>query len=72
MQDEFLGYTVEKIGNEPNKVGYLLHGKRVTYTLMRCVDRPHQMYALNSKYNICAIKGNHHFSDEGGEIKCVY
>lgn len=71
-QGEFLGYKVEKVGDKANGPGYLLHGPRATYTLMRCADKPNMMYALNSNYNVCAVKGNYHFNDASGELKCVY
>lgn len=64
---QLLGYTVEK-----TERGYILHGKKVDYTLMRNQWRPWFLYALNSRGNVCGIKGNYHFSDKDGQLRPVY
>ena len=66
-QKKILGYKIEKISDEPNKIAYKLHGPRVTYTLMRNA-KGDVLYALNSKFNICAIRGNYHFTDIEGYL----
>ena len=68
-----LGYAVESLDSPRVRkmTAYKLHGPRVTYTLMREVNRPHLLYALNSHGNVCAIKGNYRFSDETGTLRTV-
>jgi hypothetical protein len=64
---EIFGYKIEFISYEPNKVAYRLHGPKVTYTLMRN-SKGDVLYALNSKMNVCGIKGNYHFTDINGYL----
>ena len=71
QQVEILGYVIEKVSSEPNKVNYRLHGQQVTYYLVRRANGK-TLYALNSHGNICGIKGNYNFSDETGVLTCVY
>lgn len=68
---EILGYQVEKV-EQPGEVGYILHGKKVDYKLLRYQNMPHRLYAVNSHGNICGIKGNYTFTDKLGTLKCWY
>jgi hypothetical protein len=65
------GYQVEKVSDEPGKLAYYLHGPKVTYRLMRCMTHHHVLYVLNSKGNICNIKGNYKFADDSGRLRSV-
>jgi len=75
MRSEIFGYQVKK-NEDPNlkyflsEVAYLLIGKRgATYQLVRHVNQPSRMYVVNSKGNICGLKGNYSFSDKNGDLK---
>ena len=70
---EFFGYRVEKISDERGKVNYYLHGPRAIYRLIRHSNgSADTLYAINTHGNICGIKGNYNFSDESGELHCIY
>jgi hypothetical protein len=71
VRAEIFGYAVEKVSDEPGKVAYHLYGKKAVYRLVRNVNHPHIMYALNTNGNICGIKGNYTFSDESGDLLAV-
>ena len=67
--EKLLGYTVENLHQpEGGKAAYKLHGPRATYTLMRQMNDTTLMFALNSRYNICDVKGNYAFTDRTGEL----
>lgn len=72
MNSEILGYKIEKAPAETkyfgSEVAYLLVGKKVTYKLVRQFNSPHQMYVVNSNFNICGLKGNYTFTDKTGEV----
>jgi hypothetical protein len=69
---EFLGYIVESVESDaPGKVAYKLHGPRVTYTLIRMMRHPSNLFALNSRGNVCGIKGNYSFTDRRGVLDCA-
>lgn len=72
MNSEILGYKIEKAPEGTNyygsEVAYLLKGKKVTYQLVRRINSAHQMYVVNSNFNICGLKGNYTFTDKTGEI----
>jgi hypothetical protein len=75
---ELLGYQVEKLQPEQKdgagqSIAYILHGKKVDYKLIRYANDPsNRMYAVNSKGNICGIKGNYTFTDADGSLTCWY
>lgn len=71
MEKLFGLYKIEKVERNGKIDGYLLHGPRVTYSLLKTANHPHLMYAVNSRFNICSIKGNYTFSDEGGQVKAI-
>jgi hypothetical protein len=67
----FLGYVVERMSNDPGKVGYKLHGPRATYTLIRQMTHTENLFAINSNGNICGVKGNYTFTDRRGMLEVV-
>jgi len=69
-QVSILDYVIEKVSSEPNQVNYHLHGHKATYRLVRR-DNGRSLYAINTVGNICGIKGNYTFSDEGGTLVTV-
>lgn len=51
-------------------VGYFLTGKRgAVYGLLRTVRDPHLMFAVNSRGNVCTLKGNGWFTDRDGVLR---
>lgn len=66
-----LGCDVEKVGDQPGAVGYLLHAEGVTYRLMRQTIRPERLFVLNNRGHRANIKGRYQFSDEGGTLRPV-
>ena len=72
MQQELFGYKIEFVSKERGKLAYLLHGPKVSYRLMRRVESD-TMYALNSHFNICNIRGNYNFADDQGKgLRPIY
>jgi hypothetical protein len=72
----YMGYEVEPVAEPAVRVpkvhyiGYFLRGKRgAFYALMRYPLQPHLMYVVNSKGNVCGVKGNYTFTDEGGALR---
>ena len=71
MEKLFGTYEIEKAKDEKKEgFAYLLHGPKVTYTLVRVRDGQ-SMYPLNSRLNTCSIKGNYWFSDKTGELRAM-
>ncbi len=72
MRAEILGYQIsvapEGMTWCGSPVAYLLKGKKVTYRLVRNSFRPNVMYVVNSKDNICGLKGNYTFDDKDGDL----
>lgn len=66
-----LGYKIEKKSIESGKVGYFLIGKKATYQLVRRINNPKYLYAVNSNLNVCSIKGNYTFNDENENLIAV-
>jgi len=70
-----LGYEVKKIEETDAYVQsatcYHLIGKRATYRLVRSYNAPQYLHAINSRGNICAIKGNSTFSDIDGTLIAI-
>jgi len=70
-QETFLGYSVKKLSNNGCKAAYRLLSNRATYTLWGCHNDDHLMFALNSNYRVCEIKGYKNFSDQEDILKPV-
>ena len=70
---KIFGYEIERVmvaGTGSHKIAYLLHGPRVTYKLAWS-DSGKTLYAINSKGNICGIKGNYNFTVKEGRLAVI-
>jgi hypothetical protein len=65
-------YTVEALSDEKGKVAYHLHGVRgALYGLIRSVNDPSSMFAVNSRGKVCGVAGNYWFSDRNGTLTTI-
>ena len=72
LQEKLFGiYKIEKVIDRGKDLGYLLHGPKVTYSLMRSRENKEMLYPLNSRFHTCSIKGNYWFTDKKGYLEAV-
>ena len=73
MNSEVIGYKIENLNSKSAlKPAYRLHGPRASYTLIRTQEHPALMFAINSKMNVTAVKGNYTWTDKDGEVVPYY
>lgn len=74
MPEIFPGYTVEKLEEEPGKLGaYKITGPKKDWVLVRNQVKPHLLFPVpdNVLTGKSEIRGHKWFSDEGGELKAL-